>query len=144
VLPNASSAKLQFTATRCNTLQRTEANCNTLKHTATHCNTLQHFDGASDLNAYLHLTASHCNSLQLIAIHCDTLTHVATHCITLQCIPPPRQVEKLVSRHRGFGRVKNFSNLQCGSLPRRNRPMRWSLFHTCRLMLFSFLIERRH
>jgi len=70
----ATYKTLQYTATRCNTLQRSVLQdiFATLQHTATHCNTLQH-------------TATHCNTLQHTAAHCNALQRTATHCNTLQC-----------------------------------------------------------
>jgi len=97
---------LQFTATRCNSLQHIATRsrwrgdtanltprewaislCNTLQYTANHCKTLQHtpqhtlqhtnFGAQRMSNLPLQHTAVHCKSLQHNATH--TATHTATH-----------------------------------------------------------------
>jgi len=69
---------------------------NTLQYTATRCNTLQHlgclcknFRYHSESILQVPLTATHCNTLQYTAtqrnaIHCNTLQYTITHCNTLQ------------------------------------------------------------
>ena len=75
---------MQYTVTRCNTLQHAATCCNTLHHVATCCNTLQH--AATCCNMLQH-AATRCNMLQHAATRSNMLQHAATRCNTLQQRP---------------------------------------------------------
>jgi len=75
------SAKLQHTATHCNTPQHTAAHHSTPQHTAARRSTPQHT--AAHRNTLQH-TATHRNTPQHTAAHRNTPQHTATHRNTLQ------------------------------------------------------------